>query len=222
MILLIDNYDSFVFNLARYLAEMGVETRVVRNDALDVSEIAALQPEAIILSPGPRTPDEAGICLSLVRELGDSIPMLGVCLGHQVIAAALGGRVVRANEPVHGRTSTIDHDGAGLFDGLETPLCVTRYHSLVVDEASLPDDLEVTARTSDGIVMALQHRSARLFGVQFHPEAVLTVGGHRLLGSFLQAAGIAFRECVDGDLTDNSPAVDWYSLEPGGDVGLPW
>ncbi|MBI1310872.1 aminodeoxychorismate/anthranilate synthase component II [bacterium] len=190
MILLIDNYDSFVFNLARYVVELGFETQVVRNDAISVEEIRGLNPEAVILSPGPCTPNEAGICVDLVRELSDELPLLGVCLGHQAIAAAFGAGIIRAPEPVHGRTSLITHDDSPLFDDVPNPCRVTRYHSLVVDESSLPDSLHVTARTNDGLIMAFEDRVRPVFGVQFHPEAVLTQSGHRLLANFLTAAGL--------------------------------
>jgi anthranilate synthase/aminodeoxychorismate synthase-like glutamine amidotransferase len=196
MILLIDNYDSFVFNLVRYLRELGQETVVVRNDRLDLNDVEAGRPgdrplQAAVLSPGPCGPDSAGVCIEFVRRFCDEIPMLGVCLGHQAIAAAFGGRVVRAAEPVHGRTSPVEHDGSELFAGLANPLTAARYHSLVVDEGSLPAELTVTARTPDGIPMALQHRELPIFGVQFHPESVLTEGGHALLRNFLQFAGTA-------------------------------
>ena len=190
MILLIDNYDSFVFNLARYVVELGFETQVVRNDAVTIDDVRRLSPEAVILSPGPCTPSEAGICVDLVRNLADEVPMLGVCLGHQAIAAAFGAEIVRAPEPVHGRTSLITHKRSRLFDGLPAPCRVTRYHSLIVDESSLPDFLSVTSRTSGGLIMAFEHHSLPIFGVQFHPEAVLTQGGHRLLANFLVAAGL--------------------------------
>lgn len=189
MILLIDNYDSFVFNLARYLRELGCETEVVRNDAVTVEEATRRRPEAIVLSPGPCTPAEAGICVDLVRTLAGATPILGVCLGHQAIAAAYGAAVVRAPEPVHGRTATVVHNGAGLFFGLPQPLTVGRYHSLIVDPATLPRELEVTCRTIDGLVMGLAHRQAPVFGVQFHPESVLTQAGHQLLRNFLTLAG---------------------------------
>lgn len=193
MILLIDNYDSFVQNLARYLTELGCETRVVRNDALTVDEAAAAKPQAIVVSPGPCTPNEAGISQEVIRQLGSRIPILGVCLGHQAIGAALGGKVIRASEPVHGRTALIHHESTGLFASLPNPFRATRYHSLIVDEATLPAELRVTARTPDGIPMALQHRSWPLFGVQFHPESILTEGGHQLLKNFLNLAGIDSR-----------------------------
>lgn len=189
-VLLIDNYDSFVHNLSRYLRELGVGTLVVRNDEASVEEIRALAPAAMIISPGPCTPREAGVSMDVVRELGSAVPMLGVCLGHQAIAAALGTRIVRAPEPVHGRTSPVHHTGSALFEGLPNPFCATRYHSLIVDEQTLPAELVVTARTPDGIPMALAHTSCPLYGVQFHPEAVLTDGGHRLLANFLRLAGL--------------------------------
>lgn len=191
MLLLIDNYDSFVYNLARYLEELGCETRVLRNDSLSVEEIEALRPEAIVISPGPCTPREAGVSEEVVRRMGPQVPILGVCLGHQAIATALGGRVTRAPEPVHGRTSLISHDGQTLFAGLPNPLQVTRYHSLIVDEATLPEELEVTSRTPEGLIMSLRHRTWPVYGVQFHPESVLTQHGHAMLAAFLRLAGIS-------------------------------
>ncbi len=185
MILLIDNYDSFVHNLARYFRRLGQETVVHRNDAIDVGAVRAMQPQAIVLSPGPCTPNETGCCLDVVRELHAELPILGVCLGHQAIAAALGGSVVRATEPMHGRASDIHHDGQDLFAGLPNPLRGCRYHSLVVDESSLPSCLRVSARTADGIVMAIQHRELPVVGLQFHPESILTNGGDALLAGFL-------------------------------------
>ena len=190
MILLIDNYDSFVHNLARYLQRLGQETRVVRNDAVSVAEIRRSAPGAIILSPGPCTPSEAGCSLNAVREFTGEIPILGVCLGHQTIAAALGGKVVRAKEPVHGRASQVWHSGEGVFAGLPSPLTVGRYHSLVVEEKSLPPELAVTARTDDGVVMGLAHRLHPVVGVQFHPESILTRGGYELLANFLRLANL--------------------------------
>ncbi|MDA0833407.1 MAG: aminodeoxychorismate/anthranilate synthase component II [Planctomycetota bacterium] len=191
MILLIDNYDSFVYNLSRYLLELGCETRVVRNDRLSVTEIAEMKPEAIVLSPGPGEPAAAGVCIALIQQLGKRIPMLGVCLGHQAMAAAYGGRIIRAPEPFHGRTSLITHHDQSIFVGLSNPLRVMRYHSLIVDEASLPHDWTITARTAEGIPMAMEHRTWPLFGVQFHPESILTEGGYYLLHRFLNLAKIA-------------------------------
>jgi anthranilate synthase/aminodeoxychorismate synthase-like glutamine amidotransferase len=190
MLLLIDNYDSFVHNLARYFQRLGQPTRVVRNDALTADEIIALRPAAIVLSPGPCTPSEAGESLAIVKQLAGQVPMLGVCLGHQTIAAALGGMIVRAPQPMHGRASQIEHCGRGLFAGLANPLQVGRYHSLVIDPQSLPDELEVTAQSADGVIMALAHRRWPIFGVQFHPESILTEGGYRILANFLGLAGL--------------------------------
>jgi anthranilate synthase component II len=190
MILLIDNYDSFVHNLARYFRRLGQETQVVRNDALDADQAKRLGPRGIVISPGPCTPYEAGCSLDIVRRLGAETPILGVCLGHQAIAAALGGRVVRSSEPMHGRTSLVYHDGRGIFSGVPQPLRACRYHSLVVEESSLPPSLEVDARTENGIVMGLRHKVWPVVGLQFHPEAILTHGGYVLLGNFLRMAGI--------------------------------
>lgn len=213
MILLIDNYDSFVFNLARYLAELGFETQVVRNDEIGIEEVRQLKPQAVILSPGPCTPKEAGICVDLVRELSDDVPMLGVCLGHQAIAAAFGADIVRAPEPVHGRTSLITHDGSRLFDGLPNPCRVTRYHSLVIDESTAPECLSVTSRTTDDLIMAFEHRFLPVFGVQFHPEAVLTQSGHRLLVNFLIAAGLASAASVDLSTVGDALGSDGLARE---------
>ena len=188
MILLIDNYDSFVFNLSRYFRRLGHETRVVRNDVLDANTIRRLAPEAIVISPGPCTPAEAGCSLSIVREFHGQIPILGVCLGHQAIAAAFHARIVRAREPMHGRTSEVFHDGCDVFSGLPNPVTVCRYHSLVVEAPSLPDCLAVTARTADGTIMALRHRDAITVGLQFHPEAILTQHGYAFLQNFLRLA----------------------------------
>jgi anthranilate synthase/aminodeoxychorismate synthase-like glutamine amidotransferase len=186
LILVIDNYDSFVHNLARYLRELGCETEVVRNDEIDVDAIASRRPSHIVLSPGPCTPNEAGVSVELIRALGPSIPMLGVCLGHQCIGQALGGRIVRALRPMHGRTSLVRHVGDGVFAGLPNPLQATRYHSLVVASESLPEELIATAYSEEGEIMALRHRSLPIVGVQFHPEAVLTQHGYDLLRNFLE------------------------------------
>ncbi len=188
MILLIDNYDSFVFNLARYVGELGHARRVVRNDAVTVEEIERLAPEAIILSPGPCTPKEAGISNAVIAALGSRIPILGVCLGHQCIAEVYGGLVVRARRPMHGKTSLVTHDRRGVFKGLPNPLRVTRYHSLVAAPDRVPPELEVTAWSPEGEIMGLRHRTHPVEGVQFHPEAVLTERGHDLLANFLRRA----------------------------------
>lgn len=193
MLLLIDNFDSFVHNLARYFERLGQMTHIARNDAVTVGELRKLAPQAIVLSPGPCTPHEAGASLEIVRELHREIPILGVCLGHQVIAEALGGRIVRAPSPVHGRTSEIRHNGSGLFQGIRSPMFVGRYHSLVAEPASLPEVLRPTAWTEDGIVMAFEHVTYPVYGVQFHPESILTEFGYELLSNFLRLAGSATR-----------------------------
>ena len=185
MILLIDNYDSFVHNLARYLRELGWPTLVVRNDGATIDDIAAMKPSHIVISPGPCTPNEAGISVATVRRFGPSIPILGVCLGHQSIGQAFGGRVVRARRPMHGKTSPIRHNGGGIFAGLPNPLRATRYHSLVVAKEDLPEELVITAESDQGEIMALAHRRYPIVGLQFHPEAVLTEHGHDLLRNFL-------------------------------------
>lgn len=187
MILLIDNYDSFVHTLARYVRELGAEPLVRRHDAISLDEIAALGPSHIIISPGPRSPAEAGISTDAVRRFGATTPIFGVCLGHQCIAAAYGGLIVRAARPMHGRASRIHHDGRGVFHGLPTPFSAARYHSLAVDRASLPDELRVTATDDDGEIMAIEHRTHPVTGVQFHPESVLTDHGHAMLDRFLHA-----------------------------------
>ncbi len=185
MILVIDNYDSFVHNLARYLRELGWSTQVVRNDGFNLDEIAALKPSHIVISPGPCTPNEAGISVATVRRFGPTIPILGVCLGHQSIGQAFGGRIVRARRPMHGKTSMIQHSGGGIFAGLPNPLRATRYHSLVVAKEDLPEDLVITAESQEGEIMALAHRRHPIVGLQFHPEAVLTEHGYDLLRNFL-------------------------------------
>jgi anthranilate synthase component 2 len=186
MLLLIDNYDSFTWNLVHYLGDLGAETRVVRNDALSVAEALALGPSGIILSPGPCDPDQAGICLDLTRAAADAgVPLLGVCLGHQTIGQAFGGKVVRCHEIVHGKLGTMHHAGTGLFQDLPSPFAATRYHSLVVERASLPNALEVTAWLEDGTIMGLHHRDLPIHGVQFHPESIASEHGHKLLKNFL-------------------------------------
>jgi anthranilate synthase component II len=187
MFLLIDNYDSFTYNLWHYLGELGAEVVVKRNDALSAEAALALRPQGIVISPGPRDPDHAGICLELVTR-GGSVPILGVCLGHQAIGQAMGGRVVRAAVPMHGKVSRIRHGGSGVFAGLPNPFGATRYHSLIVDRAGLPPALTVTAETEDGIIMGLAHRERPVHGVQFHPESIASEGGHDLLRNFLRLA----------------------------------
>jgi len=186
MILVIDNYDSFTYNLVHYVGELGAETRVYRNDAIDVAQAMALRPAGILLSPGPCDPDQAGICLPLTLAAAEAgIPLLGVCLGHQAIGQAFGGRVIRHSEIVHGKMGRVQHAGQGVFAGLPSPFEATRYHSLVVERASLPDCLEVTADLADGTIMGLQHRDLPIHGVQFHPESIASQHGHKLLKNFL-------------------------------------
>jgi anthranilate synthase/aminodeoxychorismate synthase-like glutamine amidotransferase len=186
MILLLDNYDSFTYNLAQYLGQMGQQLEVRRNDQITLDEIGARRPERIIVSPGPCTPQEAGISIPLIRRFAGHIPILGVCLGHQAIAAAFGGRIIRAQKLMHGKTSEIEHDGRGVFENLAKPFTATRYHSLIVERKSLPRDLEISAETADGVIMGLRHRKFRIEGVQFHPESVLTTSGFDLLKNFLR------------------------------------
>jgi anthranilate synthase/aminodeoxychorismate synthase-like glutamine amidotransferase len=185
VILVIDNYDSFVYNLVHQIESLGYKTRVIRNDAIDIAGITQLAPDAIVISPGPCGPDQAGVGLEVVRTLAGQIPILGVCLGHQIIGAAFGGRVVRGSEPVHGKASRIFHDGKGIFKGLETPMDAARYHSLVVERNSLPDCLVVSAETDDGVIMGLRHTEYMVDGIQFHPESVLTVSGLKIIKNFL-------------------------------------
>lgn len=190
MLLLIDNYDSFTYNLVHYLGELGAVPEVVRNDKLTVDEAMEMKPKAIVLSPGPCTPNEAGICLDLIRRAGETTPILGVCLGHQAMGQAYGGKVIRAPQPMHGKLSKIRCEGAGIFKGLPDRIEVTRYHSLIVERSSLPDCLEVTAETDDGLIMGLQHRSHPVHGVQFHPESIASEHGHEMLANFLELAGL--------------------------------
>lgn len=186
MVFVLDNYDSFTYNLVQYMGELGAEMVVRRNDALTVDEVEALEPERILLSPGPCTPQEAGISIELIRRMAGRIPILGVCLGHQAIGAAFGGEVVRAKQLMHGKTSEVEHDGKTVFAGIASPMTCTRYHSLIVAEKNLPDDLEVSARTADGTIMGLRHRKYKVEGVQFHPESVLTADGKQLIKNFLE------------------------------------
>lgn len=190
MILVVDNYDSFTWNLVHYLAELGAETRVVRNDDLTAAEAWALKPEAVLLSPGPCTPNEAGICLALLDTAPLEMPVFGVCLGHQAMGQAFGGDVIRAKSLMHGKTSPIEHEGTSVFAGLPSPFTATRYHSLAVRRETLPDVLEVTAWTADGEIMGLAHRTRPIHGVQFHPESIATEHGHDLLANFLDLANI--------------------------------
>ncbi|KGM88906.1 anthranilate synthase, component II [Roseovarius mucosus DSM 17069] len=186
MLLLIDNYDSFTYNLVHYVGELGAQTRVVRNDALNVQEAMAMRPDGILLSPGPCDPDQAGICLPLTLAAAEArIPLLGVCLGHQTIGQAFGGKVIRHSEIVHGKMGQIHHEGKGVFAGLPSPFEATRYHSLVVERSSLPDCLEITAELADGTIMGLQHRDLPIQGVQFHPESIASQHGHALLQNFI-------------------------------------
>jgi anthranilate synthase component II len=191
MLLLIDNYDSFTYNLVHYLGELGAVCEVHRNDRITVDAVLKAKPQAIVVSPGPCTPNEAGICLDLIRRAGATIPMLGVCLGHQALGQVYGGKVIRASVPMHGKLSTIKHGGSGLFSGLPTKVDVTRYHSLIVERSSLPACLEVTAETADGVIMGLQHKTHPVHGVQFHPESIASEHGHDLLANFLKLAGLA-------------------------------
>ena len=187
MVLLLDNYDSFTYNLYQYLSELGAEVLVKRNDELSVGEVAALKPDQIVISPGPCTPNEAGISVPLIRRFAGQIPILGVCLGHQAIGQAFGGRIVRADRVMHGKLSPVTHDGRGVFTGVPTPFAVTRYHSLAIERGHLPAVLEVTATADDGEIMGIRHRELAVEGVQFHPEAILTEHGKQLLANFLES-----------------------------------
>ena len=184
-LLVIDNYDSFTYNLVHFLGELGADSTVFRNDKIDLDEIAGIAPQGVVLSPGPATPNEAGICLALIERFKATTPILGVCLGHQAIGQAMGGKVIRASELMHGKTSRINHTGKGLFRGLNSGFEATRYHSLIVERDSLPADLEITASSDDGLIMGMQHRSYPLHGVQFHPESIASENGHALLQNFL-------------------------------------
>ena len=188
MIVLIDNYDSFTFNLVHYLGGLGADVVVHRNDKISVDEVIALQPEGVVLSPGPCTPNEAGICLDLIDKASDTIPILGVCLGHQAIGQAFGGKVIRAPQMVHGKLSQITHDASGVFRGINGPFQATRYHSLIVERATMPAELKVNAQTADGLVMGMAHKSLPLHGVQFHPESIASEHGHLMLRNFLDIA----------------------------------
>ena len=185
MVFVLDNYDSFTYNLVQYMGELGAEMTVRRNDELTVDEVEALEPERILLSPGPCTPQEAGISIELIRRMAGRVPILGVCLGHQAIGAAFGGDVVRAKKLMHGKTSEVEHDRKTIFAGIASPMTCTRYHSLIVAEKGLPEELEVSARTADGTIMGLRHRRYKVEGVQFHPESVLTADGKQLIKNFL-------------------------------------
>jgi anthranilate synthase component 2 len=185
-ILLLDNYDSFTYNLLHYLSELGKEVIVHRNDTVNVADVFAMKPEGIVISPGPGTPDDSGICLALVKEAAGKIPLLGVCLGHQTIGQVFGGKVIRAPHPMHGKVSAIKHTSKGVFKDIPSPFNATRYHSLVVEKATLPACLEITAETEDGIIMGLQHKEYNLHGVQFHPESIASEHGHHLLKNFIE------------------------------------
>jgi anthranilate synthase component 2 len=189
VLVVIDNYDSFTYNLVQYLGELGAQLQVFRNDQLSVDDLRRMQPQAVVISPGPGRPEDAGISLELIRELGPELPILGVCLGHQCIGQVYGGQIVRAPELMHGKTSLIYHRGVGVFEGLSQPFTATRYHSLVIEPSTCPDELEVTAQTGDGIIMGVRHRRyPHVQGVQFHPESILTAEGKRLLSNFLRSA----------------------------------
>jgi len=207
MLTIIDNYDSFTYNLVHYFGDLGVGTRVLRNDEKTAAEVLAQKPSAIVMSPGPCTPNEAGICLELVTLNKGRIPMLGVCLGHQTIGQAFGGRVIRAPVLMHGKLSKIYHEGTSLFTGLESGFEATRYHSLIVEAGTLPSCLAVTAHTSGGLIMALEHRSEPIFGVQFHPESIASANGHAVLANFLTLAGIKWEPRKKGIALPSIQAV---------------
>lgn len=200
MITLIDNYDSFTYNLVHYIGELGVECDVVRNDKITVDGVIKSKPQAILLSPGPCTPTEAGICLKLIEKCAGKFPIFGVCLGHQAIGQVFGGKVIKAPILMHGKTSPISHNGKGIFKGLPSPLTSTRYHSLIVEKSSLPDCLEITATSNDGLIMGLQHKEYPIYGVQFHPESIASDGGHQILANFMKLAGIKLSKKVVNSL----------------------
>jgi para-aminobenzoate synthetase component 2 len=199
-VLVVDNYDSFVFNLVQYLGQLGVECEVRRNDEIDLAAVGRLGVDGVLLSPGPGTPERAGICMPLIEEYAGKLPIFGVCLGHQAFGAVYGATVERAPELLHGKTSTVHHDGVGVLAGLPNPFTATRYHSLAVVESTLPDEIEVTGRTGSGVIMAMRHRTLPIEGVQFHPESVLTQGGHLMLANWLAACGYA-------DALNRAPAL---------------
>jgi len=204
MILVIDNYDSFVHNLARYFRQLGCQTRTIRNDEVDREVVNNLNPQAIVISPGPCSPDEAGYSVHCVSDFAEQIPILGVCLGHQAIVQAFGGRVIRSGQPMHGRSSTVQHAGGAFFENIPDSFNIGRYHSLIAEPKTLPDCLEVTAKLDDGTIMAVQHGSAPVVGVQFHPESILTEHGYRMLANFCAMAGI---ESALGSLQEKSPTT---------------
>ncbi|MCP4779476.1 MAG: aminodeoxychorismate/anthranilate synthase component II [Hyphomicrobium sp.] len=195
MLILIDNYDSFTYNLVHYLGELGAACEVIRNDKISAADVLKKKPKVIVLSPGPCTPNEAGICLDLIAKADGKVPILGVCLGHQAIGQSYGGKVIRASEPMHGKLSTVRHSNKGVFKDLPERFEVTRYHSLIVEKESLPADLEITAETADGIIMGLQHKKHPVHGVQFHPESIASEHGRALLANFLQLAGFSPKRC---------------------------
>ncbi len=190
MLVIIDNYDSFTYNLVHFLGELGAQSQVLRNDQVTSEDVLGLKPNAIVLSPGPCDPDRAGICIDLVKKAAGKVPVLGVCLGHQTIGQVFGGRVIRAPQPMHGKLSRIHHTDKGVFAGLKQDFTATRYHSLIVEKKTLPADLEITAETEDGLIMGLQHKTHAIHGVQFHPESIASEQGHALLGNFLRLAGM--------------------------------
>jgi anthranilate synthase/aminodeoxychorismate synthase-like glutamine amidotransferase len=212
MILVIDNFDSFVHNLARYFRQLGCETLVLRSDAVDVAQVAEISPQAIVLSPGPCTPNEAGCCLEVVKQFGSRIPILGICLGHQAIVQALGGTIVRANEPIHGRQSEVFHNGSTMFDQVRSPFVAGRYHSLAANKMDLPPELIVTAKTDDGTIMAVQHQTWPMVGLQFHPESILTESGYQLLMNFMNLANIPIPTTESGEDQPNGRWKNTYSI----------